>query len=49
VASPSGYRTSLNRSRLGADRGTAVALNLPLLLLPVPAVVFGALVAIGLV
>jgi hypothetical protein len=38
----------LNRRRLAADTRPTVASNLPLVLIPVPALVLGALVAVGL-
>jgi len=48
VASPSDQLDGLNRQRLAADTEVTVALKLPLLLIPLPALVVGALVAVGL-
>jgi hypothetical protein len=48
VASPSDQLDGLNQQRLAADTGATVALNLPLVLIPVPALVLGAFVAVGL-
>jgi hypothetical protein len=48
VASRFDYRDGLNRSRLGADIDR-VAVKVPLVLIPVPALVVGALLAVGLI
>jgi hypothetical protein len=37
----------LNKLRPAADKGSAVAFNLPLVLIPVPVLVIGLLLAVG--